>query len=330
MRTLAFVAVALVAGCPPLPPPPPPPPPVAEPGPRTRARQLPDDTITVATFNIQIFGRAKRGKPDVMAVLVDVVRKYDIIAIQEIKEASGETPPAFLEAINADGGPDYAMVVSPPTGATASSSAKEQYAFYFNTETIESLDEGALYPDPADAFVREPWVARFRAAGGSFSFVLLGVHTQPAAAVAEVGALHDAVTWARTRYAGEDDFIALGDFNASCSYASTAALDALALRGAEYSWIVPDDADTNLAASTCAYDRIVVTAATDGDYSGQWGVDQAFTDTTVSDHWPVWAKFYSKRDAGCCRTCTAGKACGDSCISLTATCSAPPGCACDG
>lgn len=32
----------------------------------------------------------------------------------------------------------------------------------------------------------------------------------------------------------------------------------------------------------------------------------------------------------CCRTCKAGKACGDSCIAKTSECTKPPGCACDG
>lgn len=32
----------------------------------------------------------------------------------------------------------------------------------------------------------------------------------------------------------------------------------------------------------------------------------------------------------CCRTCHEGKACGDSCIARTSTCTKPPGCACDG
>lgn len=32
----------------------------------------------------------------------------------------------------------------------------------------------------------------------------------------------------------------------------------------------------------------------------------------------------------CCRTCKAGKACGDACIAKTDDCTKPPGCACDG
>lgn len=33
---------------------------------------------------------------------------------------------------------------------------------------------------------------------------------------------------------------------------------------------------------------------------------------------------------GCCKTCSAGQACGDSCISREKRCHKAPGCACDG
>ena len=32
----------------------------------------------------------------------------------------------------------------------------------------------------------------------------------------------------------------------------------------------------------------------------------------------------------CCKTCTKGKACGNSCIARDKQCQQPPGCACDG
>ena len=38
--------------------------------------------IKIATFNIQIFGKTKAGKPDIMAELASIIRKYDIVAIQ--------------------------------------------------------------------------------------------------------------------------------------------------------------------------------------------------------------------------------------------------------
>jgi len=39
----------------------------------------------------------------------------------------------------------------------------------------------------------------------------------------------------------------------------------------------------------------------------------------------------SARAAGtCCKTCKAGKACGNSCIAVDKICHQPPGCACNG
>ncbi len=38
----------------------------------------------------------------------------------------------------------------------------------------------------------------------------------------------------------------------------------------------------------------------------------------------------SSAPSSCCKVCTTGKACGDSCIPTTGTCSQPPGCACNG
>ena len=36
------------------------------------------------------------------------------------------------------------------------------------------------------------------------------------------------------------------------------------------------------------------------------------------------------RGGGCCRVCSAGKACGDSCIARSKTCHKGKGCACNG
>jgi len=252
-----------------------------------------EDTILIATFNIQNLGRTKAGRPQVMAVLGEILRKYDVVAVQEIVNKAGVVPGQLLERVNADGS-EYAMLVSPRTGVQDDDrSAQEQYAFYYDTTTIEPMDDGRLYDDGArDAFEREPWIARFGATEGDFSFVLITIHTKPTRAVEEIGALADVFAWARLQYPDEDDFIALGDYNASCSYATTAELDALALRGVDYTWVVPDDADTNLSTrSSCAYDRIVFGTGTLADWTTEWGVDRAFTDKQVSDHWPVWARF---------------------------------------
>ena len=251
------------------------------------------DPITLATFNIRVFGKSKRAKPEIMSQLVSIVRSYDIVAVQEIKDASLETPGIFLDAINAAGGNTYDMRVSERTGQQPddTSASDEQYAYYFDTTAITALDDGQLFDDSTqDLFQREPFVAQFATIEGDFTFVLINVHTTPTEAVAEIGALHDVIGWSRIAYPAEDDFIALGDFNAGCDYASPEELDLLDLRGDDYVWMVPDTADTNLAARQCAYDRIVGTAAVAGHDTGRWGVDEAFADSAVSDHWPVWVE----------------------------------------
>lgn len=252
--------------------------------------------IKIATFNIQVFGVTKREKADVMAVLVDEVRKFDVVAIQEVRDSSSTTVGYFLDKINAEDGPRYAAVEGPRLGR---SSSKEQYAFIYNTDRVNYVEDSSYtYSDPGDRFEREPFVGSFQAAG--FRFVLINIHTKPDDATEEIGALADVIDDALQHYPGEHDIIALGDFNADCDYFNAEA-DQSALEEVEYRWLVPDDADTTTKASTdCAYDRIVIrVAATSEDFTGQWGIVRfdlehhlsAAKTAEVSDHFPVWAEF---------------------------------------
>jgi endonuclease/exonuclease/phosphatase family metal-dependent hydrolase len=258
-----------------------------------------DVTMTIASFNIRVFGSAKAGKAEVMDALAAIVRRYDIVAVQEIKDASGETPLIFLDLINSKEGGEYGMLLSDRTGRQFDDTAsREQYAYYFNTDTVRVIGEDLLFDDSArDLFQREPYLARFAAVNGSFTCVLVNMHTKPdpVVTVKEIDAMHDVIVWAKTMYDQEDDFIITGDLNAACGVASPQELDLLAIRGAEYVWIVPDDADTSVGESQCAYDRIIITADTEEKYTGSWGVETSFTDDDVSDHWPVWAEFHTRK-----------------------------------
>jgi endonuclease/exonuclease/phosphatase family metal-dependent hydrolase len=252
------------------------------------------DTLRIATFNIQVFGQSKANKPDVMRQLVDLIRQYDVVAIQEIKDASGETPQRLLDAINDTGGDFYDLLLSPRTGVQPDDlSSQEQYAVVYRKSTLSALPGDTLFDDSAsDLFQREPYITHLKARQGNFSFALIDIHTRPQSAVAEIDALHEVVQWAQGAYPGEDDFIVLGDYNAGCDYASPTQLDELEFRGPAYFWIVPDDNDSTVSLRTaCAYDRIVTTASTQSEFTGNWDVDRAFTDSSVSDHWPVWAEF---------------------------------------
>ena len=248
------------------------------------------DTIAIAAFNIQVFGNTKIGKPEVVAELAEIVRKYDIVAVQEIKNIEQTVPYAFLEAINQSG--NYALVLGQRGGLQPDdANSKEQYAFYYNLDTIELMTDYGLFPDgDSDLFQREPLVSRFKVLGSDFTFVLITVHTSPSVAVAEIKSLHEVFQWAQTVAETEDDFIALGDFNQGCSYAKPSDFIGSPI-ATQYIYLVPDSADTNVSTNTqCAYDRIVITPNTGAEFTGIWGIDTV-SDKSVSDHFPVWAEF---------------------------------------
>ncbi|SHE67803.1 Metal-dependent hydrolase, endonuclease/exonuclease/phosphatase family [Microbulbifer donghaiensis] len=260
----------------------------------TQLVELPENTITIATFNIQIFGKTKIGKPEVMQELASIVRKYDVVAIQEIRDIQGRVAPAFKSAINEDGS-NYDFVISERGGLQPDDqgSGVEQYAYFYNKDAISVLEDVGLYNDSQnDHFQREPYIARFKAKNGEFDFALITVHTNPDEAVSEILALPDSVSYAKTHLPEETDFIVLGDFNASCDYAEPDDFIGSVILDS-FEWIVPHDADTNFSANTaCAYDRIVMTPETSVYFTGDWDIDTV-SSKKVSDHFPVWAKFYS-------------------------------------
>jgi hypothetical protein len=99
-----------------------------------------DETLTIASFNIQVFGQTKAGKSEVMDILAEIIRSFDIVAIQEIRDAAETAILALRDQVNSDGS-TYAVVTGPRVGRTSS---KEQYAFMYDTQTIELL--GATIP----------------------------------------------------------------------------------------------------------------------------------------------------------------------------------------
>ena len=258
--------------------------------------RAPASTLTIASFNIQNLSVNKLAKPGVGPELASILRRYDLIAVQEVTGGSSAAVSALLAFINQSGGPTYHFLVSPTSGTTATSGQKEQYAFFYNTATVVSLGSGLLYPDPQDAFVREPFAAQFRARSSPDSFVLLTIHTEAEkpGVRREIAALGPAARWAADHFSGELGVIVLGDFNAGKTYIDPSELAPLRAAALPFLWIVPDSEDTTFADSRHrqAHDRIVVI----GDplvrrFSSRWGVDRSVSSPVISDHLPVWAEF---------------------------------------
>jgi endonuclease/exonuclease/phosphatase family metal-dependent hydrolase len=255
--------------------------------------------ITIASFNIQVFGVTKASKTDVMNVVADTVSQFDIVAIQEIRDKTG-TAIEKLEGMVDVLGTNYVVITGPRLGRTTS---KEQYAFMYRSDTIEPVGSVYTYPEPTgtDPFHREPFIARFKTKSGNFDFVLITVHTDPDEATEEIHALDDVLAQARRHFPNEEDFIILGDLNADCTYYDEDQLNPIV----DTVWLVSNEADTTVRTTTdCAYDRIIITTQANEDFTGTVEVyrfDQKHTLNNaaalkVSDHYPVYAEFGSDQD----------------------------------
>ncbi|MDA1193279.1 MAG: hypothetical protein O3A46_16510 [Candidatus Poribacteria bacterium] len=113
---------------------------------RQHEAQLDATSVRIASFHIQVFGASKRGNPTVMNTLVTIADEFDILIVQGIRDITGETPTAYLDAMNAVGDERAAMIVSPRLGRTAST---EQYAIYYDTNVVTRLRDPATYLDPS-------------------------------------------------------------------------------------------------------------------------------------------------------------------------------------
>ena len=110
----------------------------------------------VATFNIKVFGKTKIAKPEVVAELVTIFERYDLVAVQEIKDIDEQVPYQFLDELNNNSSIDWKMVLSLRTGLQEDDqNSQEQYAYYYRSDVFISLDNGTLYNDSAkDSFQR--------------------------------------------------------------------------------------------------------------------------------------------------------------------------------
>jgi endonuclease/exonuclease/phosphatase family metal-dependent hydrolase len=249
-------------------------------------------TVRIATFNIQVFGVSKMEKPHVMQVLADVVRRFDVVAIQEIRSVDDTVMPRFVALINSAGA-QYDFIIGPRLGRTNS---KEQYAFVFDTTRIE-FDPRSIYTvaDPQDLLHREPLATRFRARGvppnQAFTFTLVNIHTDPDETSTELDALAQVFVGVQQNGTGEDDVILLGDLNVD----ERRLGDLGRLPG--IGWVVSGMPTNTRGDKT--YDNIVFDRRTTVEFTGRWGVlnlMQEYSLTVaqaleVSDHLPVWAEF---------------------------------------
>ncbi|XP_027718961.1 deoxyribonuclease-1-like 2 [Vombatus ursinus] len=248
----------------------------------------------VGAFNIRSFGDNKVADPACCSFIAQILAEYDVTLVQEVRDPDLSAVSALMEEINSISEYTYSYVTSEPLGRD---NYKEMYLFVYRTETLSVLDS-YCYPDPEDVFSREPFIVKFSSPNtASKEFVLVPLHSAPHNAVAEIDALYDVYLHVIDKW-GTDDILFLGDFNADCNYVKQHDWANIRLRTSEiFKWLIPDDADTTVGNSDCAYDRIVVcgsrlrkciapNSATVNNFQKSFDLDQTAA-LAISDHFPV-------------------------------------------
>jgi len=258
------------------------------------------ETITIASFNLRVFGQSKAEKEVVLNTMADIISRFDIVAVQEIRDKEETAITKLLSVVNGTGN-DYALVVGTRLGRTSS---KEQYAFFYKTSSVEMEGEPVIWEDAQDQFEREPFIAMFKTNNGTFDFVLVNIHTKPEDATREISLLPDVMRYGVSHFI-EPDILCLGDWNADGSYFDEDTYQNL-FPNQQYLWLISNSADTTIAKQNNTYDRMAGTMAMQEDWTGKWGVyrfdeengfkEKGINATEISDHYPVWAVFYSNRD----------------------------------
>nr|CDS28709.2 transient receptor potential cation channel [Hymenolepis microstoma] len=253
----------------------------------------PKQTLKLATFNIQVFGSSKSKKLDVMRILAEIICRFDGVFIQEIREKSGNAFQTLLDTVNKLCGQTsqtrYEGITGPRHGK---SNIKEQIGFMYRSNSI-ILNK--LIGIATDQFERPPDCFAITLQKAQIKIVVMAVHLDPDHVEREMEALYDLAPQCQ-ELGGTENLIILGDMNADCGYLSKRRRESLRLKlDSNFKWLVPDEADTTVAASSCAYDRIIVSGrqlVSKGLSAEALNFEQmlGLTNTKakeVSDHYPV-------------------------------------------
>ncbi|XP_069976704.1 deoxyribonuclease-1 [Penaeus vannamei] len=250
--------------------------------------------LRIGAWNVQHFGKVKMSKPEVVSIMVQVLRRYDVVAVLEVQDITERTPKLLLSALNEGLTDTYNLSLSERVGRKR---YKEQYAIYYKPSRA-TLVSAHQYSDPVDAFEYDPYVAVFEDSN-QLRFGTVSIHTRPGDAAHEIDALVEVYEDVRVQLQGASDVIIMGDFNAGCDYVTSSEWANVRLRqDPRFNWLISDHVDTTVKGTSCPYDRIVVSGSnlTRVVYSGsakayyfeeELGLKDQELIEDVSDHYPV-------------------------------------------
>ena len=249
-------------------------------------------SIRIATFNLGPLDENKLATRHVAGQLVQVIRRFDVLAVQNVQARNQGLLLRLVEQVNSDGR-QYDFAVAK---CVEREPVRQYCGFLFDRATVQ-IDRATVYTveDPAGRFRREPLAASFRArgpdAGEAFTFTLINVHTDRDRALSEWGLLDDVFRAVRDDGRGEDDVILLGDLGGDDR--QLGQLEQLP----NVVWAVAGAPTT--PRGSYPVDNILFDRRATVEFTGRSGVldlmrelDLSMREVLeISDHFPVWVEF---------------------------------------
>ncbi|KAL4221933.1 Deoxyribonuclease-1 [Mactra antiquata] len=277
------------------------------------------DDVRIGSFMVKDFGTYKSSNPEVLEVLVKIIRRYDIIFLQGYQSPTNDSIKLLLEKVNLEQSKPFEMILSRRQGLKT---PKEQYAFFYRPGSGLRVNEYYTYDDGFEkygvgAFERAPLIVSFSSNNTDMSkFNLAGVHVNPHNAVNELTSLRRVLREMEKKLKVRESMV-LGTLNADTPHVKESEWALILFKlDPELYWWIKDGTDTMLNATDRAYDRIVSTRC--GWQRDAWlenegvykfnedrrniGYITEYTALAVSDHYPVeirlWGKYVSDEPGG--------------------------------
>ncbi len=264
-------------------------------------------TIRIATLDPGPLDSYKLQSPQIAARLAELVRQFDVVALQDIRSRDQGLLISLVDLIN-EADCKYDFVTDPQVGRVP---VQRYLAFVFNSQTV-AVDRRAVYTvvDPAGRFECQPLAASFAAVGPpaqqAFTFTLVNVLVSADRAAVEVPLLDDVFRAVQRDGRGEDDVILLGHVAADRS-----ALEQLE-RTSSGVWLLGKVPTATRGDSLC--DNLFFDRWATVEYTGRCGVidtmrrfDLALHEAVAtSENLPVWAEF-SAYEGGVAGVASVGK-----------------------
>lgn len=282
-----------------------------------------DHNVLVGTWNLRAFSdvhphwtennASPKRNLRAMAVIAEIVRRFDIVAIQEVKRNTR----AIRMLLDDFLGEHWGVLMSDVTAGDRGNSERLAYVYDRRRVKPSGLAGEIVLPplpggDPMEQFDRTPYIVGFHAADERFA--LLTTHIRygdvPEDRIAELRHLaaftaEEIRDRARTDSAEEVNLIVLGDFNID-KRSGNPLFDAFVDTGL---W-VPEairEANTTYGAEAKHYDQIAwfrddFTLLSEGragvvDFTGAVFPELSLLSMSfrVSDHFPLWVEFLTDR-----------------------------------